>query len=30
MFFNGKWHVQNKNGHQSPQSQTYALQLPTS
>ncbi len=26
-FFNGKWHVQNKNGHPSPRSQTYALQL---
>ncbi len=26
-FLNGKWHVQNKNGHRSPQSQTYAPQL---
>jgi hypothetical protein len=26
-FFNGKWHVQNENGHQSPRSQTYAQQL---
>jgi hypothetical protein len=26
-FLNGKWHVQNENGHRSPQSQTYAQQL---
>jgi hypothetical protein len=26
-FLNGKWHVQNKNGHRSPRSQTYARQL---
>ena len=26
-FLNDKWHVQNKNGHLSPQSQTYAQQL---
>jgi hypothetical protein len=27
MFLNGKGHVQNKNGHRSPRSQTYAQQL---
>ncbi len=27
MFLNGKRHVQNKNGHRSPRSQTYAQQL---
>jgi hypothetical protein len=27
MFLSGKWHVQNKNGHRSPWSQTYAQQL---
>ncbi len=26
-FLNGKWHVQNENGHRSPRSQTYAQQL---
>ncbi len=26
-FLNGKWHVQNKYGHRSPRSQTYARQL---
>ncbi len=26
-FLNGKWHVQNKNGHRSPRSQMYARQL---
>jgi hypothetical protein len=26
-FFNGKWHVQNENGHRSPWSQTYAQQM---
>ncbi len=30
IFFNGNWHVQNKNGHQSPRSHTYALLLSTS
>ncbi len=29
-FFNGKWHVQNENGPQSPRSKTYAEQLSTS
>jgi hypothetical protein len=26
-FLNGKWHVQNENGHRSPRSQAYAQQL---
>jgi hypothetical protein len=26
-FLDGKWHVQNENGHRSPRSQTYAQQL---
>jgi hypothetical protein len=27
MFLNGKWHVQNENGHRLPRSQTYAQEL---